>query len=69
MYDMYHWDQPEPPAPASLTGARRSRRPAVRTAHRRRPDVRTPRPGPVQAVQVALDRRDNGGDPRAPHDQ
>ena len=69
MYDMYHWDQPEPPAPASLTGARHSRRPAGRTAHRRRPDARTPRPGPVQAVQVALDRRDNGGDPRAPHDQ
>jgi hypothetical protein len=66
VYDMYHWDQPEPPAPASLTGARRS---AGRTAHRRRPDARTPRPGPVQAVQVALDRRDNGGDPRAPHDQ
>ena len=59
MYDMYHWDQPEPPGPASLTGAR----------HARRPAARTPRPGPVQAVQVALDRRDNGGDPGAPHDQ
>ena len=69
MYDMYHWDQPEPPGPASLTGARHSRRPAGRTAYPRRPAARTPRPGPVQAVQVALDRRDNGGDSGAPHDQ
>ena len=58
MYDMYHWDQPEPPAPAALTRARHPRRPS-----------RTPCPGPVQAVQVALDRRDNGGDSRAPRDQ
>jgi hypothetical protein len=69
VYDMYHWDQPEPPGLASLTGARHSRRPAGRTTYPRRPAARTPRPGPVQAVQVALDRRDNGGDPGAPHDQ
>jgi len=69
VYDMYYWDQPEPPGPAALTRARHHRRPAGRTAHPRRPAARTPRPGPVQAVQVALDRRDNGGDPRAPHDQ
>jgi len=58
VYDMYYWDKPEPPGPARLTGARHPRRPS-----------RTPRPGPVQAVQVALDRRDNGGDSRAPRDQ
>jgi hypothetical protein len=69
VYDMYHWDQSEPPGPARLTGARPARRPAGRTAHPRRPAGGTPCPGPVQAVQVALDRRDNGGDPGAPRDQ
>ena len=69
MYDMYHWDQPEPPGAASLTGARHARRPAGRIAHPRRPAGGTRRPGPVQAVQVALDRRDNGGDSGAPRDQ
>ena len=69
MYDMYYWDQPEPPGPAAVTGARPSRRPAGRTAHPRRPAGGTPHPGPVQAVQVALDRRDNGGDSAAPRDQ
>jgi hypothetical protein len=64
VYDMYHWDQPEPPGPAALTRARHHRRPAGRTAQPRRPY-----PGPVQAVQVALDRRDNGGDSAAPRDQ
>ena len=69
MYDMYYWDKPEPPGPARLTGARHPRRPAGRTAHPRRPAGGAPCPGPVQAVQVALDRRDNGGDSRAPRDQ
>jgi len=69
VYDMYYWDQPEPPAPAPLTGARHPRRPAGRAAHRHRRAGRAPHPGPVQAVQVALDRRDNGGDSRAPRDQ
>jgi hypothetical protein len=69
VYDMYYWDQPEPPGPAALTGARHSRRPAGRTAHPRRPAGGIPYPGPVQAVQVALDRRDNGGDSGAPRDQ
>ena len=59
MYDMYYWDQTEPPA----------RRPAGRTARTRRPAGVTPHPRPVQAVQVALDRRDNGGDSGAPRDQ
>jgi hypothetical protein len=52
MYDMYPWDSASqgdyPPTPL------RSRRaPAART----RPET-----APAQAVQVALDRRDNGGD-------
>jgi hypothetical protein len=69
VYDMYYWDQAEPPRPAALTRARQSRRPAGRTAHPRRAAGATPHPGPVQAVQVALDRRDNGGDSGAPRDQ
>jgi hypothetical protein len=56
---MYHWDQPEPPA----------RRPASRIPHPRRPAGGTPDPGPAQAVQMALDRRDNGGDSGASRDQ
>jgi hypothetical protein len=68
VYDMYYWDQPEPPGPAPLTGARPARRPAGRAAHPR-PAAAAPCPGPVQAVQVALDRRDNGGDSRTPRDQ
>jgi hypothetical protein len=68
VYDMYHWDQPEPPGPAPLTRARPARRPAGRAAHPRPPGgIACPRP--VQAVQVALDRRDNGGDSRALRDQ
>ena len=59
MYDMYYWDQPEPPA----------RRPASRIPHPRRPADGTPYPRPAQAVQVALDRRDNGGDSGASRDQ
>jgi hypothetical protein len=69
VYDMYHWDQPDPPGPAPLTRARHARRPPGRTARPRRPAGGTPCPGPVQAVQVALDRRDNGGDTGAPRDQ
>ena len=69
MYDMYYWDQAEPPPAAALTGTRHPRRPARRTAHPRRPAGATPHPGPVRAVQVALDRRDNGGDSGAPRDQ
>ena len=68
MYDMYYWDQPEPPGPA-LTRPRQSRRPVGRAAHPRRPAGGIPHPGSVQAVQVALDRRDNGGDSGAPRDQ
>jgi hypothetical protein len=89
VYDMYHWDQPQPPGPpgqARLTGATHRGRPADGARQPRPPATGIPRPrlpadrtayrgsaNPVgraaQAVQVALDRRDNGGDPRAPHDQ
>jgi len=63
VYDMYYWDQP---SPAVLNGAERTGRP-VSGARRRRAGRGT---GPAaQAVQVALDRRDNGGDSRAPRDQ
>jgi hypothetical protein len=54
VYDMYQWDQPDASAPqpsAAVNGARRPGRDAVGER------------GPAaQAVQVALDRRDNGGD-------
>ena len=82
MYDMYHWDQPQPPGPAGppgqpvLTGARHRGRPAGGIPRPRLPADRAAYRGPAnpagpaaQAVQVALDRRDNGGDPGAPHDQ
>ena len=48
MYDMYPWD--------SRADGPRSRPPAPRDGHDTGPDLAT------QAVQVALDRRDNGGD-------
>ena len=56
MYDMYHWDR-SVPATEDTGNARpdpaRARRPAAA----------------AQAVQVALDRRDNGGDASDPRDQ
>jgi hypothetical protein len=61
---MYHWDEPDP---AALTGAER-RWPVPARASRHRPSGRPPGPA-VQAVQVALDRRDNGGDSCAPRDK
>ncbi len=84
MYEMYHWDQPDP---AALTGAEHPGRRAGGPGHRGRgagPARRrggqaggTGHTGPggrgtgpaAQAVQVALDRRDNGGDSCAPCDQ
>jgi hypothetical protein len=56
VYDMYQWDQPDADGPvsqpsAAMNGARRPGRDSVGER------------GPAaQAVQVALDRRDNGGD-------
>jgi len=66
VYDMYYWDQP---GQAALNGAKRPSRPVRGTRHPRRPGA-AGAPGPAaQAVQVALDRRDNGGDPSATRDQ
>jgi hypothetical protein len=56
VYDMYHWDRSVPATEdTGETSAARaaSRRPAAA----------------AQAVQVALDRRDNGGDASDPRDQ
>ena len=72
MYDMYYWDQPDQDA---LNGAERPSRPVRGTRHPRRP-VNGVHPGvagatgpAAQAVQMALDRRDNGGDSSARRDQ
>ncbi len=57
MYDMYHWDSSVPATEddgdTGRAGARASGCP----------------PAAAQAVQVALDRRDNGGDASGPRDQ
>jgi hypothetical protein len=77
VYDMYYWDQP---GQAALNGSKHPSRPVRGTRHPRRPVSGAARPAPAasgagaagraaQAVQVALDRRDNGGDSRAPRDQ
>ena len=58
MYDMYHWDSSVPATEDSGdTGRARARGTGSRP------------PAAAQAVQVALDRRDNGGDARGPRDQ
>ena len=59
MYDMYPWDAASqgdyPPSPLRS---------------RRDPSLKTPKTpletSPARAVQVALDRRDNGGDAQGP---
>lgn len=65
MYNMYSWDQPASPADehteqstVATTSAETSGRAVNGKAY-----------SPVHAVQVALDRRDNGGDaaPRRGH--
>jgi hypothetical protein len=76
VYEMYQWDQPDSAAAGngreSVNG---SPHPARARMHRARAGGRpgragTGRPRPAaQAVQVALDRRDNGGDPGTPRDQ
>ena len=58
MYDMYPWDSDSqgdyPPAP-------------LRSWRHPNPRETSPVTSPAQAVQTALDRRDNGGDATAPH--
>ena len=68
MYDMYHWDRP---APATEDGAKTSRAQANHRAAANgagRAPAWAGQPAAAQAVQVALDRRDNGGDSRDPRD-
>ena len=54
MYDMYPWDS-----------ASQGDYPPEPLRSRRDPKPRET--SPAQAVQIALDRRDNGGDASAPH--
>jgi hypothetical protein len=77
VYDMYYWDEPDLAAGRGASrrgpvraggGAGGARRAGV--ARRVRGTGSTGAAGPAaRAVQVALDRRDNGGDAGAPHDQ
>jgi hypothetical protein len=68
VYDMYAWDQPassadehaEPAAAPGDTGRAASGAQVTYAHHASRADHPAPA---VRAVQVALDRRDNGGDP------
>jgi hypothetical protein len=55
VYDMYHWDRSVPATEDSGDTRRAPARPRPAAAAR--------------AVQVALDRRDNGGDASEPRDQ
>jgi hypothetical protein len=59
VYHMYPWDQP---AEQSGTTARAARRQPLTGPDRPGDDGRAPEAA-VRAVQVALDRRDNGGAP------
>ncbi len=79
MYEMYRWNQSDPAmdgggrTPASGTSraagpAGRRPRPVNGTRRPGRPGTDGPGPAAL-AVQVALDRRDNGGDPAALRDQ
>ncbi len=70
MYDMYYWhqrdagtDDTRKPAPGTVT---------ARPRHHARHAFAASRPGSgraARAVQVALDRRDNGGDIGAARDE
>ena len=68
MYDMYHWDRSAPVTEdaAETSRGHASHRAASSGAGRAR--ARTRRPPAAQALQVALDRRDNGGDFRDSRD-
>ena len=64
MYDMYHWDRP---APVTEDAAETSRAHAASNGVGRA-RARAGQPPAAQAVQIALDRRDNGGDFRDSRD-
>jgi hypothetical protein len=80
MYDMYRWDQPERAGdgggsttaghtqPAASGAAGTDRPSAVNGAGQTRRAAGARSSG-AQAVQMALDRRDNGGDSGAARDQ
>ncbi len=72
MYDMYRWDQATPAGGGRQTADGRSR-PRHRPSTSTRPNGAARRAGhqdrAARAVQVALDRRDNGGDPAGSPDQ
>jgi hypothetical protein len=69
VYDMYHWDRSAPVTEdtAETTRARASHGAAANGADRA-PGWAGRAPA-AQAVQVALDRRDNGGDSHDSRDQ
>ena len=66
MYDMYPWDSDSqgdyPPEPL-----RSWRDPNPRKTSRKTSPETSPETSSAQALQTALDRRDNGGDAAAPH--
>jgi hypothetical protein len=63
VYDMYHWDRPAPTEDAAETSRGHA---ASNGAGRAR--ARASLPPAAQALQIALDRRDNGGDFRDSRD-
>ena len=67
MYDMYHWDRAAPVTEDTAETSRARRRAAANGADRA--PAWADRPPAAQAVQIALDRRDNGGDFRDSRDQ
>ncbi|MBO0813792.1 MAG: hypothetical protein J2P30_01360 [Actinobacteria bacterium] len=66
MYDMYDWDRSAPEDTAEANRAHASHQAAANGAGRAR--ARAGHPRAARAVQVALDRRDNGGDFRDSRD-
>ena len=68
MYDMYHWDRSVPVTEdaAETNRVHASHRAASNGAGRAR--ARAAQPPAAQAVQIALDRRDNGGEFRDSRD-
>jgi hypothetical protein len=77
VYDMYRWGQPAGTAESGGDGSQqrpgRSRRRLAAATAAARGRAAGPAAGraerAAQAVQAALDRRDNGGDTAAPGDQ
>jgi hypothetical protein len=65
VYDMYHWDRSAPATEDADTSRDRAGRQAAADGAGRA-NARAGQPPAAQAVQIALDRRDNGGDSRDP---